>query len=283
MLTARREWDSAERYLQQLADEPGRDIFSRLTVSSLRGGMVLLRGRLTEAERHMGNAVRIATQIGVPGVALAPQLQAATFDVLFRESPTGALTRVEQLLQQYSLQDVDPLNRPYLSLSQVYVFAGRTDLARNVLAEFEAAVDTNTRRIARPSLEAIEGLIAVAEGRSVEAIPHFRAADEGECPICILPFLADAYDRAGEPDSAVAVYERYVTTPYLSRFLTDVVFLASSYERLGQLLEQMGEAERAVRYYDQFVNLWDTADPILQPRVEAAKAAMARLASEPSQ
>ena len=56
--------------------------------------------------------------------------------------------------------------------------------------------------------------------------------------------------------------------------------LAAIYERLGGLYELKDETERAVFYYEKFVELWKNADPEFQPRVDAARRAIERLLSE---
>ncbi len=56
--------------------------------------------------------------------------------------------------------------------------------------------------------------------------------------------------------------------------------LPSVYERLGELYEQRGSAERAILSYGRFVELWQDADPELQPRVEVARRAIQALSSD---
>jgi hypothetical protein len=106
-----------------------------------------------------------------------------------------------------------------------------------------------------------------------------------------MPLLAQAYEIAGEPDSAMAVYERYVTTPWLHRVLPggslaspaagfDPYWLPVVYERLGALYEQRGDAAKAMHYYGKLVDLWKDADPELRPRVEAARRAIETLSPD---
>jgi hypothetical protein len=68
------------------------------------------------------------------------------------------------------------------------------------------------------------GQIALAERRYRDAIADFRAADSTSCATCLLPLLAIAYDRAGEPDSARALFRRFIDTPEYERFETDATF-----------------------------------------------------------
>jgi hypothetical protein len=57
-------------------------------------------------------------------------------------------------------------------------------------------------------------------------------------------------------------------------------YLASVYERLGDLYEQRGDTAKAVYYYGKLVDLWKDADPELQPRVEAARRAIEALSPD---
>jgi len=52
---------------------------------------------------------------------------------------------------------------------------------------------------------------------------------------------------------------------------------AESEELRGMIAERLGDREVAIRGYRNFVALWAQADPELQPRVAAARAALARL------
>jgi tetratricopeptide (TPR) repeat protein len=91
--------------------------------------------------------------------------------------------------------------------------------------------------------------------------------------------MARAYDLAGEADSALAIYERYVMHPSLFRPYTDSFDLSPTYERLAAMYEQRGDTAKAIYYYGKLVELWKDADPELQPRVEAARRAIEALSS----
>jgi hypothetical protein len=56
--------------------------------------------------------------------------------------------------------------------------------------------------------------------------------------------------------------------------------LGPTYERLASLYEARGDTRKAVCYYGKLIELWETADPELQPRVESARRAIAALTSE---
>ncbi|MCH6548041.1 MAG: hypothetical protein IH798_06300, partial [Gemmatimonadetes bacterium] len=56
--------------------------------------------------------------------------------------------------------------------------------------------------------------------------------------------------------------------------------LPAAYQRLGELHEERGNREKAVEYYNRFVELWENADPELQPVVEDVRGRIARLVGE---
>jgi hypothetical protein len=85
------------------------------------------------------------------------------------------------------------------------------------------------------------------------------------------------YTKSGQPDSALAYYERYVGTGDASRVFADANYLAASYQRLGELYEAKGDRKRALEYYEKLIDLWKNADPELQPIVKDVKQRVSRL------
>ncbi len=101
-----------------------------------------------------------------------------------------------------------------------------------------------------------------------------------------MPELARALEGAGRTDSAIAVYEAYVARPMLYRGRLDAFYLGPVYERLGELYvergdDERGDEERAAEYYARLLELWEDADPALQPRLRAAEETLRALVAEP--
>jgi tetratricopeptide (TPR) repeat protein len=234
-----------------------------------------LQGRLAEAERHLDDAISVQVEQGWTAPAMANSIVQGSMDLRFKDDTAAALRRVEAALDSIPVPD-----RPYGSLVSFYASAGQTEQARAYLAEFEERAEYEGRSFRR-ARHAYLGRIAVSEGRLEEAIAEYRSSDRLDWnPVRALPKLAFAYDQAGEPDSALAVYERYVTTPWLYRDWDDSWWLAWAYERLGALYEQRGDTAKAVSYYGKFVELWEDADPEFQPRVETARRAIEALSPD---
>jgi tetratricopeptide (TPR) repeat protein len=138
-----------------------------------------------------------------------------------------------------------------------------------------------------PLLYMLEAEVLLAEGRPLEAVASYRtAAREGGCDGCLLARVGRAFDQAGATDSALAHYQRYAETPPANfgppgnPTLEDERWLAPAYRRLGELYEQRSQRDHALEYYGRFVELWQDADPDLQPLVRDVRQRMARLAGE---
>ncbi len=104
-------------------------------------------------------------------------------------------------------------------------------------------------------------LLTLTSGGPLRASPHGRFAIA----------LARLERAAGDPAAALQVL-------HFTSFATGLVVERAEAEELrGQIAEQRGDAAAAVRAYRNFIALWKDADPELQPRVAAARAALARL------
>ena len=141
--------------------------------------------------------------------------------------------------------------------------------------EIPPDVLSRQQRLARDSAL---GYVALAERNGTEAVSRWKAiTSAGECVPCGLPELAAAWDLAGNPDSAISVAERYLaaTDPY--RSTVDHVNLGPTLFRLGERYEARGNRAKAVEYYGRLTELWEKADPELQPQVRDARERIARL------
>jgi tetratricopeptide (TPR) repeat protein len=242
--------------------------------------LAMLRGQLAEADLHLAEVGRVRESQGLPRGLIANSTVQGRMDLWFRADTAAALRRVEATLDRYPLDSMSLTDRPYGYLIRFYARAGQPELARAYLREWEERAEHKGRSF-QQARHYFLGHIAISEGRPRDAIREYRQADRLElCPICALGVLAFAYDQAGERDSALAVYERYVTTPWLSQRAGDSWWLATAYGRLGDLYEQRGDTTSAIRYYAMLVDLWRDADSELQPRVDAARRAMEALITD---
>jgi len=248
----------------------------RRAIAYLRlAALASARGQLQEAARWTREEMAVHEARGRAVEQFGSALNLAERHLWVMNDTTRALQMIDAALVRHdSLQDSPPSNRSYTRLASLHAMAGDLYRARELMAEYESLVDPQLR--APPELKSeyhrARGEIALADRDFEGAIDEFRQSDGGPCVLCALPGLARTYDRAGNADSALALYERYVTTPYSSRlYSVDQLFLGRSYERLGQLHEQRGDLEGAATYFGKLTRLWSGADNELQPRVQRAE------------
>lgn len=234
-------------------------------------GILTTQGRLAEAGEHLATATALQEGRGVPAARLNAEIGEAFTDLTVRRDKAAARTRLDAALEADPLSELPALERPYFQLAGAYALSGDPVRARELWDEYQQAVPPELRGDDEVQRHAAPGLIAYAEGRYDEAVDEIKRADVGECLTCTLYGLGQAFERAGQPDSALATYERYLDATNFAQPFTDPGSLAAILERLGEMYDEREDWEKAAEYYARFVDLWQGADPELQPRVEAAQ------------
>ncbi|MEN8145459.1 MAG: tetratricopeptide repeat protein [Gemmatimonadota bacterium] len=273
LAAARLDWSTAEQRAASLpetyAGNPEADGGDDFNLAVLAG----LQGRLTEAEAGLGRSAAAAVRQGRERWALNDLLDRAAIDIMIRQRPERGLARIDSVLASHPLSDLQALDRPYMNLAWYMANAGRRDRARELLDEYEAEVPESARRRSTDIwLPAHRAAVAIADGRPADALTTLRAIELRRPQIDIHLVLGLTYAAAGQPDSAIAEFERYLGTPDIDRLFSDWMWRARTLEQLGQLSEQVGDLDRAANYYAAFVELWAEADEELLPRVRAAQA-----------
>jgi eukaryotic-like serine/threonine-protein kinase len=279
----RGDYDGAAESFRAVADD-------RAAPSVARGGALMslalldvLHGRLTAA---VDKATR-STAMLPPELALDTVYQIELARALVDASLAGdvpvAEARVDAMLRRHPLDDRPAEERPYTGLINFYSLIGKPAPAKAYYDAYTGTLDADARQRVAADLRTLRAGIALADDRSDDAIRELRAVLQTEpCPICPLPALGHAYRRGGQPDSAIAVFTRYVETPWMGRLNNDALELPLILLALGELYDERGDRDRAARYYAAFIELWRDADAPLRPRVQAAERALQRLVTEAS-
>jgi DNA-binding SARP family transcriptional activator len=224
-----------------------------------------LRGKLSLDERHLGTEFRWWPL----------QLLRYTGDT------ARAFRAVRTWRARVGWDTLPPAVRPYWILIPTLAEGGRVAEARRLLDEWRTLVPDDPRH--RSDAYWSLGAIALAEGRLDSAAAAFLAWHDA-------PFAEDthrynrglseagtALDRAGRPDTAIALYERALAIWTMDGVHYEATWYPLVLQRLAELHESLGNADRAIHYYGVFIDLWKDADPDLQPRVADASLALARL------
>ena len=245
-----------------------------MTNASLR-----VLGRLAEA--RAGSVARQRSE--AEGGSRNWALRLAIGDGIAEIEAAGRLDKGADLLDtalaRYPLDQFTPGDRPYTELITGYAEAGRADRARDLLTRWEREVPAVQRT--GWEYESARGMVALAARRPDDARTILqRASEKRECNRCMSHLIGRTWEAAGQPDSALAAYERYLDALDGERPEYENGTRAGVLLRAGQLAQQLGRREDALARLGRFVELWQHADADLQPIVEDVKARLARLTAE---
>jgi tetratricopeptide (TPR) repeat protein len=242
------------------------------------------RGRLAEADRQMLADNGLSEQRGLPGGVVATDALRARQLVLFKHDTAGATLLLQRALDRHPLSSLPTLDRPYAELATTWLMLGQAAPARKLLTEYESTVPEGQRRV-NPEWYRARGWQALAEGRPDDAIIQFKKmATDGQRVDWGHWELGLAYERANQPDSARSQYEIAAAAAGNGyKTVENSWSKAPSLKRLGELYEARGDRTRAIDNYSRLVDLWQDADPVLQPTVREIKERLVKLTGEPKQ
>jgi len=269
---ADREYDGADSTARRLLDRAQGKRAKIAEAQDFMAQIAIIRGQLDRAGQNTAEATRAARDQGRPSWELGLQIQMAFAELMLAEDPARALDRVQRALDTVPLDSLPELERPHGNLIAFYVLANRLDEARVQLAGAEAQLPLQNSQ-ARVWIHANRGMVLLGSGKPEAARAEFQQVDNGDVfTRTWQQFLMGlAYELGGEPDSAAVSYQRYLDVPMLGRLGADSPMYPFVLQHLAKLYDDMGDRERAIEYYRRFTDLWENADPELQPRVAAAR------------
>lgn len=213
-----------------------------------------IRGRFSEAIDHLrvlGDHALARDDLG-----LALEVSATIGRLRLLNGERAVTLEVERMLARYPFDSLDVLSRPYLQLALFYADAGEPRQARRWLDSYEREYPSAYRGADRWMLRRARAATYASEGRLAEAFAELREAARvpalrGELfhaedvQVTDRPELARMYERFGVPDSAIAVYERYLAVRSLNRARMDAFERGTVLGRLATLHERRGNSGRA--------------------------------------
>lgn len=276
---ARRDFDRAEERVRVVRDEVTESTFLLARTTAWLAAVLTIRGRFADAEEYWAATAEFEEENGSDVEALRNLALGLTGIALARG--TGGVEALDRALESYPLAEMDPVARPYLDIAAAYATVGDPATARRLVEEFERTTPENHQRGLRFQYHRVRGEIALAEQRYDEAVAEFRQSSSRPQDIVPMVNLARAFDAAGQRDSALVHYRRFLAQPHwLALFEGHAWYLARSLERLAQLEDEAGNLEAAAPIYAEFVSLWEDGDPVLQPRVDAAQRRLEEIVAE---
>ena len=238
------------------------------------------QGHLTRSEADIRDAEAIDESNGAMGPYFRRIAQLAQMDLRHQVRVSQAIASLSEARAKHPFGPIDPTERQYPQLAVAYALGGKVDDARSLMDEYARSVPPMMQKADPDRYEAL-GNIALAQGHFEEALKNFQQMRVmNVCALCGTFEIAQAFAKLGQPDSALAYYEQYVSRGDAFRVRVDTDHLAAAYQRLGELYEAKGDRAKARDYYAKLLDLWKTADPDLQPIVRDTKERVARLSGE---
>src|SRR5688572_11073157 len=250
--------------------------------SLVMGHVSTVRGRIRDGMRYIGESEAIAaSQSDTKMPVLRASLDSAWMRTFFLGESAEAKEQIRRALARTPMESLPASERQWPLLIGIAGAAGDAAAARAALQAFERDLPQMGVAQASGALSEARGHVALAEGRPADAIPLFREADRtyASCDRCAMINLARAFDLAGQRDSAIVYFQKFVDMPH-SFLFEDQDWLAGSYKRLGELYEAAGDLPKAATNLEKFVELWQDADPELQTKVRDARERLARVRAE---
>jgi tetratricopeptide (TPR) repeat protein len=240
-----------------------------------------VQGKVAASRPHFRESAEIFVRERFRSDYLQLSALRARFEAQVLGDRLRAERRVQEALVRVPLDSLDVSAPAYLYLADFYIGIDSLARAEALLAQFEAANDPAAQRWRRLLLE---GTIALQEGRGRDAVRQIRASARDRLDfdrhVVVFPELGRAYEAVGQVDSAIGAYER-ATERRGEQIAEDALWRPFVLKRLGELYQERGDREKAIRYYNEFVELWQDADEQLQPQVREIRQRLARLVGEP--
>jgi tetratricopeptide (TPR) repeat protein len=163
--------------------------------------------------------------------------------------------------------------------------AGDVETAAAILAALEAEVAEPRPPRPEARVQQLRAEISLARGDYREAREHASLAVKSFQTSWTWTTLARAQQAAGQIDDAIATWSTILTRPGERTIDWDAPayaqFVLARYE-YARLLEQAGRLDEARAAYDEFLRVWEGADPDLPP-LRYARTRRARLAGHGAQ
>jgi tetratricopeptide (TPR) repeat protein len=257
---------AAEREVGAALERFGHDPTVYRWFGSARAHILLLAGRLTDAELQLRALEDQARDQGLGPAELEAAIIRARIDIVFRGDTVRGLAGLDGVLARF--QEVSPHDRPYRALAAAAAQARSPAQVRALIQDFDTALGTTPGAEPRRIRGFLDAKLAVTEDRltDVEALLP-PVASPRDCPHCIHAWLGSVRDARGQHSGAAAHHLAYLGRRVLSQILDhDPWWLVPVLLRMTEFLEAEGQGERAEVFSARAAALWAHADPELAMR-----------------
>ena len=247
--------------------------------SVLARGLLRRAGRLRESWDVLKVEERYSAARGMTSAPGSSLMQEAIDQALFLDNVPRARQLIDSSLRILPQETLPPRERYTDEFLMAAYYSGRPELIRTMIESLRRedperpAPGGGSRMLAQA-----ESYLALLENRYADAIAAVRRSDVGPQRKTSMVRVAKAFDQAGQVDSALHYFERYVNSTSIDITIWgEAMDLAFARRRLAQMYEDRKDYSKAYEQYAAFAHQWRDADPELQPLVRSARARMTAL------
>ena len=174
------------------------------------------QGHLARSEADIREAQAVDESAGAMGMYFRRVAQLAQMDIRHQVRVSEALASLADARAKHPFGPIDPTERVYPQLAIAYALGGKLDEARSLMGEYARTVPPMVQKGDPDHYEAL-GNIALADGHFAEALKNFQQMRVGNvCVTCGMFEIAQSFTKLGQPDSALAYYQQYVSSGELA-------------------------------------------------------------------
>jgi tetratricopeptide (TPR) repeat protein len=232
-------------------------------------------GKLSEAINQLHESILINKTIGYGLTELRDRMFLASIYRTKRMIPEfyEELNKVDMLLK--STKGMEPWW--YFIYGKFLVRDGKVQNAEKVLSEISARVNEGNKSD-KAALNILKGEIQLLKGNPAEAIDLIETGISVRHDCFTVESKANYYYATGDPDKAITSYEEIINASNSLGWEAQDYWIRAHFI-LGKLYEEKGNRELAIKYYNDFINIWKDADPDI-PDLNDAKSRLAKLQNQ---
>jgi tetratricopeptide (TPR) repeat protein/TolB-like protein len=237
-----------------------------------------LSGTVASAREKLNGGVAYSRRAGSIGEEIWLTYVAALVAAWIEQDPGRGAREMDAMFDEIGVSSFSARDQGFPWQALMHAFAGDQGRVDALVARFRSEIDGNTDPEGRAMVGVAEALVGVSASEPASFERLDEALDDMRCARCANLLRGYGAEMAGQSQRAVDAYELYLSDRFFDAAepLTQI-FATNVHERLGPLYEEVGDPEGALLHYERFANLWENADPELQPRVEHARTRAAAL------